>query len=107
MGARGNSVGTQWEYGGSMVGVWWELIGSSYGAGTELVGLKYGDLVNFFTTKDTKVFTKDVCLPLRTRRFTLRFTKVLLDVLDSLPLRTRRFSLSALRLYDGVVFLYH
>ena len=58
MGARGNSVGTQWEYGGSMVGVWWELIGSSYGAGTELVGRKYGDLVDFLTTKDKKTFTK-------------------------------------------------
>ena len=93
MGARGNSLGTQWEYSGSMVGVWWELIGSSYGAGTELVCRKYGDLVDFLTTKDTKVYTKDVCLPLRTLRFTLRFTKVLLEVLDSLPLRTLRFSL--------------
>ncbi len=90
VGSRGNSLGTQWEYSGNMVGVWWELIGSSYGAGTELVGLKYGDLVDFLTTKDTKIYTK-----------------VLLDILDSLPLRTRRFSLSALRLYDGVVFLYH
>ena len=75
------------------MGTRWELIGSSYGAGTELVCRKYGDLVDFLTTKDTKVFTKDVCLPLRTLRFTLRFTKVLLEVLDSLPLRTRRFSL--------------
>ena len=84
-------MGAQWELvelTGNSVGIWWELIGSSYGAGTELVGRMYGYLVDFLTTKDTKLFSKELCLPLRILRKALRFTKVLLDVLDSLPLRT-------------------
>ena len=65
----------------------------------------YGYLVDLLTTKGTKLFSKelclplrtlrkalrfskDVCIPIRTLRKALRFTKVLLDVLDSLPLRT-------------------
>jgi hypothetical protein len=67
----------------------------------------YGYLVDFLTTKGTKLFSKELCLPLRTLRKALRFSKVLLDVLDFLTTKDTKVTLRIIKVWCIIGIDYH